>query len=51
VLYDPQRALTLLRVGASSPSAEFREDQEASIRHVVEGPVWPLALARTGAGE
>jgi ATP-dependent DNA helicase RecQ len=51
VFYDPQRALTLLRVGCSNPSAEFRDDQEDAIRHVVEGRGRLLVVQKTGWGK
>lgn len=79
MLYDPRRALALLRVGCSNPSAEFRADSLAIVKPVRpsavllvddmvdsrwtltlaawllrsngSGPVWPLALARSGGGE
>ena len=51
VLYDPDRALQLLRLGSGLPQAEFREGQEESIRHVVAGKGRLLVVQRTGWGK
>lgn len=49
--YDAHRALELLRIGASIPNARFRDDQEAAIRHIVEGRGKLLVVQRTGWGK
>ena len=49
--YDRRRALELLRLGTEQRQAEFREGQEASIRHVVEGRGRLLVVERTGWGK
>ena len=49
--YDGKRALELLRVGSGIPDAKFREDQEAAIRHVVEGHGKLLVVQKTGWGK
>ncbi|MDO8716184.1 MAG: RecQ family ATP-dependent DNA helicase [Dehalococcoidales bacterium] len=49
--YNPQRALELLRLGTGNPKAEFREQQEDSIRHVVEGKGRLLVVQKTGWGK
>lgn len=49
--YDPHRALELLRIGAGIPTARFRDDQEAAIRHIVEGRGKLLVVQRTGWGK
>lgn len=51
VLYDPDRALQLLRLGSGLPQAEFREGQEEAIRHVVGGKGRLLVVQRTGWGK
>ena len=49
--YASQQAVDLLRAGAGRPNAEFRDGQEDSIRHVVEGRGRLLVVQRTGWGE
>lgn len=49
--YDERRALELLRIGSGVPDAEFREGQEESIRHVVEGRGKLLVVQKTGWGK
>ena len=49
--YDGKRALELLRLGSGIPDAKFREDQEAAIRHVVEGRGKLLVVQKTGWGK
>ena len=49
--YDKSRALQLLRLGTSQPSAEFRPGQEEAVRHVVEGRGRLLVVQRTGWGK
>lgn len=51
MLYDPQRALELLRLGAGRPDAVFREGQEDAIRHIVEGKGRLLVVQKTGWGK
>ena len=51
VLYNPDRALQLLRLGSGLPRAEFRDGQEEAIRHVVEGKGRLLVVQRTGWGK
>ena len=49
--YDDKRALELLRIGSGIPGAQFREGQEAAIRHVVEGRGKLLVVQKTGWGK
>ncbi len=49
--FHPKRALELLRLGTQNPAAEFHEDQEESIRHVVEGRGRLLVVQKTGWGK
>ena len=49
--YSESRALELLRLGTGLPDATFREDQEAAIRHVVEGAGRLLVVQKTGWGK
>lgn len=49
--YDPQRALELLRIGSGRQDAQFREDQEDAIRHVVDGRGRLLVVQKTGWGK
>jgi ATP-dependent DNA helicase RecQ len=51
VKYDAPRALQLLRLGCGRADAAFREDQEAAIRHVVEGLGRLLVVQKTGWGK
>jgi len=37
MIYNPQRALELLRIGSGRANATFREGQEDAIRHIVDG--------------
>jgi ATP-dependent DNA helicase RecQ len=50
-LYDPARGLSLLRIGAGNARATFRPDQEAAIRHVVDGRGRLLVVQKTGWGK
>jgi len=50
-LYDPARALSLLRIGSGNASATFRPDQEEAIRHVVDGRGRLLVVQKTGWGK
>jgi ATP-dependent DNA helicase RecQ len=49
--YDSARALALLRRGAGPPAAQFREQQELAIRHVVENRGRLLVVQKTGWGK
>lgn len=49
--YDANGALELLRIGSRQPAAAFREGQEDSIRHIVEGQGRLLVVQRTGWGK
>ena len=51
VRYDTRRALQLLRLGVGLPGAQFREQQEKAIRHVVEGRGRLLVVQKTGWGK
>ncbi len=51
MLYNPTRALELLRLGTQNPEATFREGQEEAIRHVVDGVGRLLVVQRTGWGK
>ena len=51
VTYDSDRALKLLRIGTGIPGAEFRQDQETAIRHIVEGHGHLLVVQKTGWGK
>ena len=49
--YNAPRALELLRLGSGFPDAEFRENQEDAIRHIVEGKGKLLVVQKTGWGK
>ncbi|WP_295427923.1 RecQ family ATP-dependent DNA helicase [uncultured Thiodictyon sp.] len=51
MVYNPQRALELLRVGSGIPHARFREGQEDAIRAVVAGTQRLLVVQKTGWGK
>jgi ATP-dependent DNA helicase RecQ len=51
MIYDRGRAMQLLRAGTSRPDAQFRDDQEAAIEHVVEGRGRLLVVQKTGWGK
>ncbi len=51
MVYNPQRALELLRVGSGIPNARFREGQEDAIRAVVAGTQRLLVVQKTGWGK
>ena len=52
LIYNPRRALTLLRRGTGMPDSTFRPDQEEAIRHVVEGRAGRLLVVqKTGWGK
>ena len=48
--HDAGRALDLLRAGTEQSDAEFRDDQENAIRHIVEGRGRLLVVQKTGWG-
>jgi len=49
--YDPQRSQELLRLGTGIPNAEFRDDQEEAIIHIVENRGRLLLVQKTGWGK
>src|SRR3984957_14050428 len=49
--YNHERALELLRIGSGIGNANFRNDQEDAIRHVVEGLGRLLVVQKTGWGK
>ena len=51
MIYQPDTALTLLRLGAGQSDAEFREGQEEAIRHIVSGNGRLLVVQKTGWGK
>lgn len=51
MVYVPQRALELLRLGSGDSQATFREGQEAAICHIVEGRSRLLVVQKTGWGK
>jgi ATP-dependent DNA helicase RecQ len=51
VIYDPRRALELLRIGSGYANATFRDGQEDAIRHIVEGRGRLLVVQKTGWGK
>ncbi len=51
MMYKPERALELLRLGSGLPGAEFREGQEGAIRHIVAGNGRLLVVQKTGWGK
>jgi ATP-dependent DNA helicase RecQ len=51
MIYDSARAMQLLRVGTGRRDAQFRDDQEAAIEHVVEGRGRLLVIQKTGWGK
>jgi ATP-dependent DNA helicase RecQ len=51
MLYDARRALEFLRLGTQDTNANFRDDQEDAIRHVVEGRGRLLVVQKTGWGK
>jgi ATP-dependent DNA helicase RecQ len=51
VVYDPTRALQLLRVGSGRGDATFRDGQEEAIRHIVESRGRLLVVQKTGWGK
>lgn len=51
MIYDSERSLELMRIGSGIPTAEFREDQEAAIQHIVEERGKLLVVQKTGWGK
>ena len=51
MIYDPARALELLRIGSGRADATFRDGQEDAIRHIVEGNGRLLVIQKTGWGK
>ena len=51
MIYDPGRALELLRIGAGRADAAFRDGQEEAIRHIVEHRGRLLLVQKTGWGK
>ncbi len=51
MIYEPGRALELLRSGTGLPRAEFREGQEEAIRHITTGKGRLLVVQKTGWGK
>ena len=49
--FDRNRALELLRKGTGLPHADFRENQDRAIQHVVEGDGSLLVVQKTGWGK
>jgi ATP-dependent DNA helicase RecQ len=50
-MYQKDNALKLLKLGSGLPAATFREGQEESIRHIVEGRGRLLVVQKTGWGK
>jgi ATP-dependent DNA helicase RecQ len=50
-MFNESRSIELLRLGSGLPNAKFREGQEESIRHVVEGRGRLLVVQNTGWGK
>ena len=51
MIYEPDGALKLLRLGSGQFDAEFREGQEEAIRHIVSGDGRLLVVQKTGWGK
>ncbi|MGR3716833.1 MAG: RecQ family ATP-dependent DNA helicase [Thermohalobaculum sp.] len=51
MVFDPSRALQLLRSGSGQPNAEFRDGQAEAIQHVVDGKGRLLVVQKTGWGK
>ena len=49
--YNSKRTLELLRIGSGRADANFRDGQEAAIRHIVEGRGRLLVVQKTGWGK
>jgi ATP-dependent DNA helicase RecQ len=50
-MYQTEKSLKLLRLGSGLPAASFRDGQEESIRHIVEGRGRLLVVQKTGWGK
>ena len=50
-MYQTEKSLKLLRLGSGLPAATFRDGQEESIRHIVEGRGRLLVVQKTGWGK
>ncbi|NKC12760.1 MAG: hypothetical protein GKR94_11335 [Gammaproteobacteria bacterium] len=46
--YDSKWAIDLLRAGTGQPDAEFRAEQDETIRHAAEGRGRLLVVQKTG---
>lgn len=51
MVYQPDEALELLRLGTGQIDAQFRDGQEDSIRHIVNGDGRLLVVQKTGWGK
>ncbi len=51
MFYNLERSIELLRLGTGQPNTTFRDDQEDSIRHIVEGRGRLLLVQKTGWGK
>jgi ATP-dependent DNA helicase RecQ len=51
LIFNPTRALELLRLGTQNSATTFREGQEEAIRHVVDGRGRLLVVQATGWGK
>ncbi|MBF0145881.1 MAG: RecQ family ATP-dependent DNA helicase [Magnetococcales bacterium] len=51
MIYNPKRALELLRMGSGRSDSEFRDGQEEAIRYIVEGHGRLLVVQKTGWGK
>src|SRR5450759_677424 len=50
-MFNSNRSMELLKLGAGLPNARFRDGQEEAIRHVVEGRGRLLVVQKTGWGK
>ena len=51
MIFDSERALSLLRIGSGRTDATFREGQENAISHLIEGKGRLLVVQKTGWGK
>lgn len=51
MIYDPKRALELLRLGSGCADATFRDGQEDAIRRIIDGESRLLVVQKTGWGK
>src|SRR3954462_7015401 len=51
MIFDAERARSLLQMGAGHTGAAFRDGQEEAIEHVVEGRGRLLVVQKTGWGK